>query len=159
MPFITVGQENSADIRVETLVEGSGTVTVELLDAEGRTAAKGEGENASLHLDAPHLWNGVKDPYLYTCVVRLLQDGQPAPRARVIVAYDNEHYQKRRIEDLYDVENVRASNITADENGQFSITPTRGGLLYLFVTLHKRVQPDRWESHNAALTLEAALQP
>ena len=70
-------QENSADIRVETLVEGSGTVTVELLDAEGRTAAKGEGENASLHLDAPHLWNGVKDPYLYTCVVRLLQDGKP----------------------------------------------------------------------------------
>lgn len=70
-------QENSADIQVETLVEGSGTVTVELLDAEGRTAAKGEGENTFLHLDAPHLWNGVKDPYLYTCVVRLLQDGQP----------------------------------------------------------------------------------
>ena len=70
-------QENSADIRVETLVEGSGTVTVELLDTEGRTVAKGEGENASLHLDAPHLWNGVKDPYLYTCVVRLPQDGQP----------------------------------------------------------------------------------
>ena len=70
-------QENSADIQVETLVEGSGTVTVELLDAEGRTVATGEGENASLHLDAPHLWNGVKDPYLYTCVVRLLQDGQP----------------------------------------------------------------------------------
>ena len=55
-------------------MEGSGTVTVELLDAEGRTAAKGEGENTFLHLDAPHLWNGVKDPYLYTCVVRLLQD-------------------------------------------------------------------------------------
>ena len=58
-------------------MEGSGTVTVELLDAEGRTAAKGEGENTFLHLDAPHLWNGVKDPYLYTCVVRLLQDGKP----------------------------------------------------------------------------------
>ena len=70
-------KENSADIQVETLVEGSGTVTVELLDAEGRTAAKGEGENTFLHLDAPHLWNGVKDPYLYTCIVRLLQDGQP----------------------------------------------------------------------------------
>ena len=70
-------KEGSADIQVETLVEGSGTVTVELLDAEGRTAAKGEGENTFLHLDAPHLWNGVKDPYLYTCVVRLLQDGKP----------------------------------------------------------------------------------
>ena len=70
-------KEGSADIRVATLVEGEGTVTVELLDAEGRTVAKGEGENTFLHLDAPHLWNGVKDPYLYTCVVRLLQDGQP----------------------------------------------------------------------------------
>ena len=67
---------------VKELVEnafdaGARTVTVELLDAEGRTAAKGEGENTFLHLDAPHLWNGVKDPYLYTCVVRLLQDGKP----------------------------------------------------------------------------------
>lgn len=70
-------KEGSTDIQVETLVEGSGTVTVELLDAEGRTVAKGEGENTFLHLDAPHLWNGIKDPYLYTCVVRLLQDGKP----------------------------------------------------------------------------------
>ena len=67
---------------VKELVEnafdaGARTVTVELLDAEGRTAAKGEGENTFLHLDAPHLWNGIKDPYLYTCVVRLLQDGKP----------------------------------------------------------------------------------
>ena len=70
-------KEGSADIRVETLVEGSGTVTVGLLDAEGRTVAKGEGENTFLLLDAPRLWNGIKDPYLYTCVVRLLQDGKP----------------------------------------------------------------------------------
>ena len=70
-------KEGSADIQVETLVEGEGTVAVELLDAEGSVVAKGEGEKASLHLDAPHLWNGVKDPYLYTCVVRLMQDGKP----------------------------------------------------------------------------------
>ena len=55
----------------------SSYLEVELLDSEGRTAAKGEGENTFLHLDAPHLWNGIKDPYLYTCVVRLLQDGKP----------------------------------------------------------------------------------
>ena len=70
-------KEGSADIQVETLVEGEGTVAVELLDAEGSIVAKGEGEKTSLHLDAPHLWNGVKDPYLYTCVVRLMQDGKP----------------------------------------------------------------------------------
>ena len=70
-------KEGSADIQVETLVEGEGTVTVELLDAEGNSVAKGEGAKTTLHLDAPHLWNGVKDPYLYTCVVRLMQDGKP----------------------------------------------------------------------------------
>ena len=70
-------KEGSADIQVETLVEGEGTVVVELLDAEGNSVARGEGEKTSLHLDAPHLWNGVKDPYLYTCVVRLMQDGKP----------------------------------------------------------------------------------
>ena len=70
-------KEGSADIQVETLVEGEGTVVVELLDAEGNSVARSEGAKTSLHLDAPHLWNGVKDPYLYTCVVRLLQDGQP----------------------------------------------------------------------------------
>lgn len=91
--------------------------------------------------------------------LRIVQDGQPSARARIIVVYDNEHYQKRRIEDLYDVENVRASNIIADEDGQFSITPAHGGLLYLFVTLHKRVQPGRWESHNAGLTLEVLPRP
>ena len=31
--------------------------------------------DAQLHLDAPHLWDGVKDPYLYTCVVRLSSGG------------------------------------------------------------------------------------
>ncbi len=62
---------------METLVEGEGTVVVELLDAEGNSVARSEGAKASLHLDAPHLWNGVKDPYLYTCVVRLMQDGKP----------------------------------------------------------------------------------
>ena len=55
-------QENSADIQVETLVEGSGTVTVELLDAEGRTVAKGEGENTFLHLDAPTCGTASKTP-------------------------------------------------------------------------------------------------
>ena len=66
-----------ADITVETRVEGKGSVEVELLDASGRQAAKASGEKAVLTLQNPHLWNGVKDPYLYTCVVRLMQDGKP----------------------------------------------------------------------------------
>ena len=56
-------------------MEGEGAVSVELQDAAGSIVARAEGADAQLHLDAPHLWDGVKDPYLYTCVVRLSSDG------------------------------------------------------------------------------------
>ena len=68
-------KDGKADIRVETNIEGEGTVSVELLDAAGKTVAAAEGADAQLHLDTPHLWDGVKDPYLYTCVVRLSSNG------------------------------------------------------------------------------------
>ena len=68
-------KDGKADIRVETIVEGEGAVSVELQDAAGSIVARAEGADAQLHLDAPHLWDGVKDPYLYTCVVRLSSDG------------------------------------------------------------------------------------
>ena len=70
-------KDGKADIRVETLVEGEGVLSVELLDAAGNIVATAEGADAKLHLETPHLWDGVKDPYLYTCVVRLMQDGKP----------------------------------------------------------------------------------
>ena len=71
-----------ADITVETRVEGKGSVEVELLDASGRQAAKASGEKAVLTLQNPHLWNGVKDPYLYTCVVRLRSEGEIVDEVR-----------------------------------------------------------------------------
>ena len=51
---------------------------------------------------------------------------------------------------------MRTSSLRTNDGGQFSVTPTQGGLMYLFVTLHRKVQPDLWESHNAGLTLEVA---
>ena len=69
-------KDGKADIRVETLVEGEGVLSVELLDAAGNIVATAEGADAKLHLETPHLWDGVKDPYLYTCVVRLSRDGR-----------------------------------------------------------------------------------
>ena len=74
-----------ADIHVETLVEGEGTVSVELLDADGKTVAQAEGTDAKMYLDAPHLWNGVKDPYLYTCVVRLHNNSKAVDEVRTRV--------------------------------------------------------------------------
>lgn len=89
--------------------------------------------------------------------LRVLKDGKPVPQARVVVVSDAEHFRQRRVEDLYDVENVRASNIVADAKGEFAYTPQQGGLVLLFVTIHDKLRPDFWESHNAALTLEANL--
>ena len=68
--------ETGADIHVETLVEGNGTVSVELRDADGTIAASAEGADIRMRLLEPHLWNGTKDPYLYTCIVRLINDGK-----------------------------------------------------------------------------------
>lgn len=90
---------------------------------------------------------------------RVLQDGKPAAGARIVVADDNDHYRQHRIEDLYDVENVRASNRVTDARGEFTLKPERAGLVFLMTTLHRKLGPEMWESHNAALTLEVRLPP
>ncbi len=87
----------------------------------------------------------------------VFQDGKPVPNARVVVVYDNEHYEKHRVEDLYDVENVRNSNLHADENGTFTFTPKKAGIALLFVTIHKKINASLWESYNTSLTLEVNL--
>ena len=72
----TLCKDHTADIRVETRLEGEGTVRVTLNDAEGNTVAAAEGKDVTMTLAHPHLWDGVKDPYLYTCVVELEQGGE-----------------------------------------------------------------------------------
>lgn len=88
---------------------------------------------------------------------RVYFNGQPVPQARVVVVYDNEHFDKHRIEDLYDVENVRKSNIVADKEGIFSFTPRKAGIVLLFVTLHKKIDNSLWESYNSSLSLQVNL--
>ena len=73
---------SSAEIRVESKVNGGGSVEVAILDAEGREVLTGSGMDTTLTLDRPHLWDGVRDPYLYTCVVRLMKDGQAVDEVR-----------------------------------------------------------------------------
>ena len=89
--------------------------------------------------------------------LQVLKNGQPVPGARIVVAEDNEHYRQHRVEDLYDVENVRTSNLRADTQGKFSFRPRQAGLTLLFVTVHDKLPDGTWESHNAALTLETTL--
>ena len=54
----------------------NGSVFVKLLDAEGNTVAFGEGADLTLTIDNVHLWDGLDDPYLYTCVATLSVNGE-----------------------------------------------------------------------------------
>ncbi|MEU0882261.1 glycoside hydrolase family 2 TIM barrel-domain containing protein [Lentzea sp. NPDC005914] len=58
-----------ADIDVKTEVVGKGTVTHEVLDADGKVVASGR----TLRVTKPTLWTTVK-PYLYTLVTRVNSD-------------------------------------------------------------------------------------
>lgn len=89
-----------------------------------------------------------------TLALQVLHNGIPVENARVVVVYDDEHYTEHRDGDLYDVENIRESNIHADSEGKFSFTPKQAGLVLLFVTVHKKRDDSLWESHNTSLTLE-----
>ena len=67
---------NDAEIRVETWTNTEGNVKVTLLDAEGNAAAEGNGTNAVLNVKNVHLWDGVRDPYLYTVKAELSVNGK-----------------------------------------------------------------------------------
>ena len=54
----------------------NGVISVALKDAEGNIVASGEGTDIRLPIENVHLWDGLEDPYLYTCEAVLTIDGQ-----------------------------------------------------------------------------------
>ena len=51
-------------------------VLIRILDAEGNVVVEGSGTDASLQMDQVHLWDGLKDPYLYKAVLQLSVNGE-----------------------------------------------------------------------------------
>ena len=72
-----------------------GTVTVSILDADGKEVAQGEGKQ--LHLDIPdvNLWNGLESPYLYTAVATLTVDGETVDEIRSRFGVRDFHYHPK----------------------------------------------------------------
>ena len=68
-------QGADASVQVTTWHDGEGEVSIELLDAAGNPVATGKGPDITLTIFNAHLWNGVKDPYLYSCKARLVVNG------------------------------------------------------------------------------------
>jgi len=68
------GKDGKVNVRTWHNAE-NGAVSIRLLDAQGSTVAAGEGTDADLLIEQVHLWDGLDDPYLYTCEAVLTVDG------------------------------------------------------------------------------------
>lgn len=71
-------------------------VQVVLKDAEGNVAAQqtlpaAKHTVVKLRVANPHLWNGMADPYCYTCEATLLRDGQPVDSVCETYGYRSFH--------------------------------------------------------------------
>jgi uncharacterized GH25 family protein len=88
---------------------------------------------------------------------RVMENGKPVPYSRIVVVADDEHFIRHRTGDLYDVDNIRESNIVVDADGEFTFHPKQAGLHFLFVTIHHQIDKTLWESHNASVTIEVNL--
>ena len=72
------------------------TVKVVLKDAEGNVAGEAETDalaHTHLLIDVknPHLWNGLEDPYCYTCEASILCDGEVRDTVTVAYGYRSFH--------------------------------------------------------------------
>ena len=63
-------------VNVKTWITGKGEVSVVLKDAKGNAVASGSGTDCDLTIANVHLWDGIADPYLYTCEAVLSVDGR-----------------------------------------------------------------------------------
>ena len=72
------GQDGS--VRIQTFAgsaEADGCrILIDILDAKGGNVASGTGPDCTLVIRDVHLWDGCKDPYLYTAVARLIWNGE-----------------------------------------------------------------------------------
>lgn len=65
-------EDGSADVVIQSYLTNADDCTVKY-EVAGKTS---KGEKTVIHIDNPHLWNGVKDPYLYTLKATLEKDGK-----------------------------------------------------------------------------------
>lgn len=57
-----------------------GTVSIKFMNMDGNVVATGTGTDTDMVIKNVHLWNGIEDPYLYTCEAVLTVDGKIVDR-------------------------------------------------------------------------------
>ena len=76
---ITPKAGDECTVKVDAFVTGEGEVKINIKDAEGNVVASGKNGEV-LTVKGARLWNGVKDPYLYSAEAVLEADGEVADR-------------------------------------------------------------------------------
>ena len=71
-----IGKDAAVNVRTWHNAE-NGVVELKITDADGKTVATGSGTDneTTVTIENVHLWDGVDDPYLYSCEATLLVDG------------------------------------------------------------------------------------
>ena len=73
------GKEGVVRVRTWHNAE-KGEVKIALKDSDGNVVATGNGADTALTIANVHLWDGLADPYLYTCEATLTVDGKECDR-------------------------------------------------------------------------------
>ncbi|MBQ3183589.1 MAG: glycoside hydrolase family 2 protein [Clostridia bacterium] len=74
---ISIDSYTDGSVKVKTWHDvKNGEVKITILDAENATVAEGVGEECELKIKDVRLWQGIEDPYLYTCRAELWVDGE-----------------------------------------------------------------------------------
>ncbi len=89
------GYQNG-EVNIETWHNAeNGIVTVSILDQNGTEVACGEGNPLNLLLTNVHLWNGRKNPYLYTAIAQLSVNGNVVDIIRTRFGVRDFHYHPK----------------------------------------------------------------
>ena len=86
---VTPSVEGSTGIaRVQTWhTAKDAQVHVYITDHQGSLVAQGTGTDVQLTVEHVHLWDGLEDPYLYTCTATLTVDGQEIDRVQTAIGF------------------------------------------------------------------------
>ena len=75
VPTIQNEDLSKCKIAVTSFTTGKGIPVVKIYDMDGKEVLHEQvGKNVVFDMDDPHLWNGIKDPYLYTAKAFLVDD-------------------------------------------------------------------------------------
>ncbi len=93
---VFVTPHNVGKTRVDLFPVGGESIHVELKDAEGNVVGTADTdcqEHAHVLIDVkePHLWNGMDDPYCYTCHASILAGGEVQDTVTVTYGYRSFH--------------------------------------------------------------------